>query len=58
MSLWQFLEALLMLTNALAILNEDRFLVPRESDSLLFLRYLIFPLLSFTPVVLVADYCV
>ncbi|CAM6096227.1 unnamed protein product [Calypogeia fissa] len=28
MSLWQFLEALLMLTNALAILNEDRFLVP------------------------------
>jgi hypothetical protein len=30
MSLWVFLEALLMLTNAIAILNEDRFLVPRE----------------------------
>ncbi|BBN01552.1 immediate early response 3-interacting protein 1 [Marchantia polymorpha subsp. ruderalis] len=28
MSMWQFLEAVLMMTNALAILNEDRFLVP------------------------------
>jgi hypothetical protein len=28
MSLWQLLEAILMITNALAILNQDRFLTP------------------------------
>ncbi len=28
MTLWQLLEAILMITNALAILNEDRFLAP------------------------------
>ncbi|CAK9857389.1 unnamed protein product [Sphagnum jensenii] len=28
MSLWQLLEAILMITNALAILNQDRLLTP------------------------------
>jgi hypothetical protein len=30
MGLYQIVEALLMFTNALAILNEDRFLAPSE----------------------------
>ncbi|KMT17096.1 hypothetical protein BVRB_2g041500 [Beta vulgaris subsp. vulgaris] len=29
MGLWTFLEGLLLLANALAILNEDRFLAPK-----------------------------